>query len=277
MSSNLSDHLRLLIDLLQMPPPVVASSKPTRDPDHPPSPKPLFGTRPPPAALALARGFSTGHRSEPSGDAPRPTSPSSPSTAGGSTYSAAADSPFAHLRQRRDGPLCSGWLSMQKNAGKWKRYWCEYAADGVLSYRVDDTTKKPIGTIQVTYCEAELTQLPAAQLSAARKPTVDPEQQIGACRRGAPMRSGRRMPGCHPSNDLPPLLNSPSPLLSSVSLCQSTAWHLSLSIAPPLRRSLAPRPPLRSLRSRPPPALLAASSRPRPIFPRTSSPRLSLR
>ena len=216
--SNLSDRVRLLLDILQLTPPPSALAaaaaaamhgSPARDPNQAPSPKPLFGTRPPPAALALQRGFSVGARdraereraaaeqreregsggggggdasasaaaasSSSSSSSARPTSPMTLAVPGASSspYSSAFDSPYkvpsafgAH--HRKEGPLCAGWLSMQKNAGKWKRFWCEYAADGVLSYRVDDTTRKPSGTIQVSYAEAEITPLPKNLLNAKR-------------------------------------------------------------------------------------------------------------
>ena len=52
------------------------------------------------------------------------------------------------------GPLCSGWLWLQKTAGKWKRMWCEYS-DGVITYRDDETSRKAKGSVLVTFIEAE--------------------------------------------------------------------------------------------------------------------------
>ena len=58
-------------------------------------------------------------------------------------------------RSHHYGPLCSGWLSLQKTAGKWKRMWCEYA-DGQITYRDDETSKKAKGQVAVTFIEAEV-------------------------------------------------------------------------------------------------------------------------
>jgi len=210
-SSNVNDRTRLLLDILQLvPPPVAPPLTHTHSaPGVNPSPKPLFGTRPPPAAIAMQRGFSVGSRDRAERErAERERAESMGSGLDGLSASASPmrplspavgasfDSPYGHRpspsfgsgfvsRREREGPLCSGWLSIQKNAGKWKRYWCEYGADGVLSYRTDDTTKKPAGTIQVAYCEAEITQLPANQLSSKRKPTEEPSSGVeaaGQCR-----------------------------------------------------------------------------------------------
>ena len=201
--SNMSDRVRLMIDILQLAPPT-AEKQPTRDPNLAPSPKPLFGTRPPPAALALQRGFSVGARDRAAaeqrdreaafalaalplngeGISP-PNRPSSPLIlAPSASYSSSFDnsSPFksgVSTGGRKEGPLVSGWLSMQKNAGKWKRFWVEYAADGILSYRVDDTTKKPAGTIQVSYVEAEITPLPRSALNPKRKEFEQPLAEAG--------------------------------------------------------------------------------------------------
>jgi len=188
-ATNLTDRLRMILDIMHLPPPppiplLQHSNSAPGGGVH--APKPLFGTRPPPAALA--RGFSVGGRdrsererqrseleapmgADASAAALRPVSPGAASSA--NPYSSALDGPAPSLfppgrRQGREGPLCAGWLSMQKKADKWKRFWCEFSADGVFSYRVDDTTKKALGSIQVTYAEAELTQLPASQLSPAR-------------------------------------------------------------------------------------------------------------
>ena len=66
------------------------------------------------------------------------------------TRSASPPPPRGHY-----GPLCSGWLLLQKTAGKWKRMWCEYA-DGHITYRDDETSRKAKGSVQVTFIEAEL-------------------------------------------------------------------------------------------------------------------------
>jgi len=58
-------------------------------------------------------------------------------------------------RSHHYGPLCSGWLSLQKTAGKWKRMWCEYA-DGQITYRDDESSRKAKGQVAVTYIEAEV-------------------------------------------------------------------------------------------------------------------------
>ena len=58
-------------------------------------------------------------------------------------------------RSHHYGPLCSGWLSLQKTAGKWKRMWCEYA-DGQITYRDDETSRKAKGQVAVTFIEAEV-------------------------------------------------------------------------------------------------------------------------
>ena len=58
-------------------------------------------------------------------------------------------------RSHHYGPLCSGWLSLQKTAGKWKRMWCEYA-EGQITYRDDETSRKAKGQVAVTFIEAEV-------------------------------------------------------------------------------------------------------------------------
>ena len=58
-------------------------------------------------------------------------------------------------RSHHYGPLCSGWLALQKTAGKWKRMWCEYA-DGQITYRDDEGSRKAKGQVAVTFIESEI-------------------------------------------------------------------------------------------------------------------------
>ncbi len=54
-----------------------------------------------------------------------------------------------------DQSLVSGYLWMQKNAGKWKKVWCEYR-DCQLTYRTEESTPKASGWLTVCYCETDI-------------------------------------------------------------------------------------------------------------------------
>ena len=80
-------------------------------------------------------------------------------------------------RSHHYGPLCSGWLSLQKTAGKWKRMWCEYA-DGQITYRDDETSRKAKGQVAVTFIEAEIhPHRPPTNNNAALQLPVSPTTQ----------------------------------------------------------------------------------------------------
>ena len=99
---------------------------------------------------------------------------------------AASPPPRSHY-----GPLCSGWLSLQKTAGKWKRMWCEYA-DGQITYRDDESSRKAKGQVAVTFIESEvhphrpqpnstppqLPVSPTAQRQASHNPPVATSKQL---------------------------------------------------------------------------------------------------
>lgn len=61
----------------------------------------------------------------------------------------------AMMMSHADRCLVSGYIWMQKNAGKWKRFWAEYN-DYQFTYRNDETTAKASGWITVCFVEAEL-------------------------------------------------------------------------------------------------------------------------
>lgn len=66
-----------------------------------------------------------------------------------STWSSAPGNKRPHLL-----PLVSGWLYMCNNAGQFNRVWVEYV-DGILAWRTDESTRKPTGVIELSYCELE--------------------------------------------------------------------------------------------------------------------------
>ena len=79
-------------------------------------------------------------------------------------------------RSHHYGPLCSGWLSLQKTAGKWKRMWCEYS-EGQITYRDDETKGKAKGQVAVTFIEAEVNPYRPQPVSTPPQLPVSPTAQ----------------------------------------------------------------------------------------------------
>ena len=79
-------------------------------------------------------------------------------------------------RSHHYGPLCSGWLSLQKTAGKWKRMWCEYA-EGQITYRDDETSRKAKGQVVVSFIEAETNPYRPQPVSTPPQLPVSPTTQ----------------------------------------------------------------------------------------------------
>ena len=62
---------------------------------------------------------------------------------------------MTHLPSQYYSPLWSGWSWMQKNAGKWKKVWCEYTPDGLFAYRIDESARRANGSLLVSYADVE--------------------------------------------------------------------------------------------------------------------------
>ena len=161
------------------------------------------------------------------------------------TRSASPPPPRGHY-----GPLCSGWLWLQKTAGKWKRMWCEYA-DGQITYRDDETSRKAKGSVQVTFIEAEVN--PYRPQPAPTPPTLpvspQPVRQGSYHAPPSPAAAQQAEGGDHVLPSSPVLTTSVSSPLASPTTSRAQ---------PPVPS----RPPLtiNTLASPPPPAQPASAS-----------------